>query len=151
MTFSVGAVAQSLADYLAPFFPGVAFYEDPNQQGSDEPCMFLQQRGGDSEERLNGYEERGIQLELVYLEAYTRPDMHRRYLAAAEQLDGVMKMFPYKNDRETALLHTYRREWNIDQDALHYKFELRVRGFSPAQSVPMRRMRLEERVKNGEG
>ena len=46
MTFSISRVAASLAGYLAPSFPGVTFYEDPNQQGSEPPMMFLQQRQG---------------------------------------------------------------------------------------------------------
>ena len=42
MNLTVTTIAKSLADYLAPCFPSVAFYEDPNQQGSRTPCMFLQ-------------------------------------------------------------------------------------------------------------
>ncbi len=38
MTFTVSDVAKSLADYLSPHFPGVTFYEDPNQQGSAPPA-----------------------------------------------------------------------------------------------------------------
>lgn len=44
MNFTISTVAKSLADYLAPYFPDVTFYEDPNQQGSKPPCLFLQQR-----------------------------------------------------------------------------------------------------------
>ena len=44
MNLTVTTIAKSLADYLAPCFPSVAFYEDPNQQGSRTPCMFLQTR-----------------------------------------------------------------------------------------------------------
>ena len=38
MNLTVTTIAKSLADYLAPCFPSVAFYEDPNQQGSRTPC-----------------------------------------------------------------------------------------------------------------
>ena len=44
MNLTVSTLARSLADYLAPVLPGVAMYEDPNQQGSQPPCMFLQTR-----------------------------------------------------------------------------------------------------------
>ena len=44
MNFTVSTISKSLADYLAPSFPGVTFYEDPNQQGSKPPMMFLQTR-----------------------------------------------------------------------------------------------------------
>ena len=44
MNFTVSTISKSLADYLAPSFPGVTFYEDPNQQDSQPPMMFLQTR-----------------------------------------------------------------------------------------------------------
>ena len=44
MNFTVSTISKSLSDYLAPFFPGVTFYEDPNQQDSRPPMMFLQTR-----------------------------------------------------------------------------------------------------------
>lgn len=150
MTFTLQAIARSLANYLAPHFNGVAFYEDPNQQGSGIPCMFLQQRSGKSDERLSGYCQRDIRLDLTYLEDYNLPDLHRRYLAAAEKLDELMKIIPYAHGKETALLHTYRREWRIDLDGLHYNFELRVRNYVPAPKRPMMKMNLEEQVNYGE-
>lgn len=146
MTFTFERVAQSLADYLAPHFPGTTFYEDPNQQGSGPPCMFLQQRSGSLKERLNGYCQRGVKLDLVYMENYNLPDAHRRCLSAAERLDRLMGKFPYSHKDETALLHTYGREWSIDQNELHYKFEVRVRNFMPTQTIPMMKMDLEEQV-----
>ena len=44
MNLTVSTISKSLADYLAPSFPGVTFYEDPNQQGTTPPCLCLQQR-----------------------------------------------------------------------------------------------------------
>ena len=40
MTFTLSAVARSLAETMAPVLPGVAFYEDPNQQDSQMPAPF---------------------------------------------------------------------------------------------------------------
>ena len=56
MNFTISTIAKSLADYLTPLFPGVTFYEDPNQQDSKPPMMFLQQRYAHIEPRRNnGY------------------------------------------------------------------------------------------------
>ena len=52
MTFSMKNLSRNLADHLAPFFPDTAFFEDPNQQGSSMPCMFLQQRFASIERRI---------------------------------------------------------------------------------------------------
>lgn len=126
MKFSVANVAKSLGDYLAPVLPGVTFYEDPNQQDSAMPCAFLQQRYAYLELRTGGRWLRRIGLDLTYLEDYNLTDLQRRYQKAAEALDLVLETFPYTDGADTTLLRTYDREWRIDADALHYKFELRV-------------------------
>ena len=48
------SIARSLANYLSPVLPGVTFYEDPNQQDSQMPAAFLQQRYSYLERRTGG-------------------------------------------------------------------------------------------------
>ena len=145
MNFTISTIAKSLAD-----FPGVTFYEDPNQQDSKPPMMFLQQRYAHIEPRRNnGYYLRRIGLDLTYLVDYNLPDLQQQYQQAAEQLDLRMETFPYSDGTDTALLRTYEREWRIDLDALHYKFELRVWVTIPEDSVKMETMDYDERLKDG--
>lgn len=147
MKFTMMTVARSLADYLAPRLPNVAFYEDPNQQGSVMPCAFLQQRYSNIKQQTGGRWLRTIGLDLTYLEDYDLADMQRRYQRAAETLDMVMETFPYSDgDGSATLLRTYGRDWKIDLDALHYKFELRVFVSRPEPSCPMERMELHQEV-----
>lgn len=152
MNFTLSTVAQSLADYLAPSFPGVAFYEDPNQQGSKPPCMFLQQRYAYIEpRRQSGFFRRRIGLDLTYLVDYNLPNMQQLYQTAAESLDQVMETFPYSDGTEpAALLRTYEREWRIDLDALHYRFELQVWVQDPETYIPMETMDYNQRIKEAE-
>lgn len=150
MNFTISTIAKSLADYLAPSFPGVTFYEDPNQQGSKAPMLFLQQRYAYVEPRRNnGYYLRRIGLDLTYLVDYNLPDLQQQYQQAAEQLDLLMETFPYSDGTDNALLRTYDREWRIDLDALHYKFELQVWVTIPEDSVKMETMDYDERLKDG--
>lgn len=150
MNFTIQTIAKSLANYLASSFPGVTFYEDPNQQGSKAPMLFLQQRYAYVEPRRNnGYYLRRIGLDLTYLVDYNLPDLQQQYQQAAEQLDLLMETFPYSDGTETALLRTYDREWRIDLDALHYKFELQVWVTIPEDSVKMETMDYDERLKDG--
>lgn len=146
MNFTITTVARSLADYLAPVLPEVTFYEDPNQQDSETPCAFLQQRYAYLELRTGGRWLRRIGLDLTYLEDYNLTDLQRRYQKAAEALDLVLETFPYTDGADTTLLRTYDREWRIDADALHYKFELRVFVFLPEAFNPMERMDYQEEV-----
>ena len=151
MNFTISTIAQSLAAYLAPVFPGVTFYEDPNQQGSTTPCIFLQQRYAYTKLRQAGRWLRQIGLDLTYLVDYNLPNMQQLYQAAAEALDLVMETFPYTDGttEETTLLRTYDREWRIDLDALHYKFELQVWVELPEENTPMKTMDYNPEVTNG--
>ena len=152
MTFTVSTIAKSLADYLAPILLGVAMYEDPNQQGSQPPCMFLQTRYNRLRLETGGYWLRTLGLDLTYLLDYNLPDLQQRYQAAAEALDLVMETFPYSDGSSTgqALLRAYDRSWTVDLDALHYKFELRERVNIPEAAVKMQTMDLNEEVKHDE-
>ena len=150
MNFTLSNLARSLSDYLAPTLPGVTFYEDPNQQGSKPPMMFLQTRYSSLTLETGGFWRRRLGLDLTYLLDYHLPDLQRRYQAAAEALDPVMETFPYSDGAAegTVLLRTYDREWRIDLDALHYRFELRERVSIPETYPKMQSMDYDEELKD---
>lgn len=151
MNFTISTIARSLAAYLAPSFPDVTFYEDPNQQGTTTPCMFLQQRYSYTKLRQGGRWLRQIGLDLTYLVDYNLPNMQQLYQTAAESLDLVMETFPYTDGTTegTTFLRTYDREWRIDLDAMHYKFELQVWVELPGDFNPMETMDYVPEVTNG--
>ena len=139
MNFTISTFAQSLAAYLAPLMPGVTFYEDPNQQNTQCPCAFLQQRSSQIKLGRDGWWLRQVDLDLTYLEDYNLPNLQQLYEAAAETLDLCMETIPYSDgtSEETALLRTYERDWRIDLDALHYRFTLKVWVTLPQTPVYM--------------
>lgn len=150
MNLTVSTISKSLADYLAPSFPGVTFYEDPNQQGSKPPMMFLQTRTNRLELETGGYWRRIMGIDLVYLLEYNLPNLQQLYQTAGEQLDLLMETFPYSDGttEDTVLLRTYDREWNIDLDELHYRFEIRERVSIPQEYAKMQTMDYNEDIKN---
>lgn len=149
MNFTISTLAQSLAAYLAPVLPGVTFFENPNQQGSATPCMFLQQRYSYIKVKTSGRFLRRIGLDLTYLEDYNLPNMQQLYQQTAETLDLVMETFPYLDGSGDAaqLLRTYDREWRIDLDGMHYKFELQAWVDTPEDGTPMEDMDYNTSVK----
>lgn len=74
MNYTVETVADSLSNYLKLFLPEFSFYQDPNQQGTKIPCMFLQQRYSNIKLETGGYYLRTIGLDLTCLEEYNLPD-----------------------------------------------------------------------------
>lgn len=149
MNFTVSTVAKSLSEYLAPYLPGVAFLEDPNQQGLKLPCWFLQQRYSNLEKQVGGYWLRKIGLDLTYLEEYNLPNLQKRYQSAAESLDLALDTFPYSDGTsdKPVIVRTYDREWRIDLDALHYKFEIRERVTFPDTGTAMQKEKTNIYVK----
>lgn len=151
MNLTVSTISKSLADYLAPILPGVAMHEDPNQQGSQPPCMFLQVRYGRLIKETSGYWVRMLGLDLVYLLDYNLPDLQQLYQQAGEALDLALETFPYSDGgagAEPVLLRTYDREWNIDRNELHYKFELRERVTLPKpEEVKMQTLEINQYMK----
>ena len=150
MNLTVSTISKSLADYLAPFFPGVTFYEDPNQQDSRPPMMFLQTRTNRLTLETGGYWLRTLGVDLVYLLEYNLPNLQQLYQAAGEQLDLLMETLPYSDGTTegTVLLRAYEREWNIDLDELHYRFEIRERVSVPETYPKMQTMDYDEEVTN---
>lgn len=140
MNFTINTIAVSLSEYLAPFLPNVMFLQNPEQQGAKMPCMFLQQRYSDITLQMSGYYYRRIGLDLTYLENYNLPNLQELYQKVAEVLDLLMETFPYNDgtSTETVSLRTYDREWKIDLDALHYKFEIRERVLIPKNEAKMK-------------
>lgn len=151
MNFTLSTMAQSLATYLAPQFPGVTFYENPNQQGTEPPCMFLQQRFAQVEKRQGGRWLQTIGLDLTYLQTYNLPNMQALFETAAGILDVRMETFPYADGTTegTTLLRTYNREWRIDLNEMHYQFDLQVWVTLPETFVAMETMQYNPEVTNG--
>lgn len=149
MNLTVNTVASCLAQYLSPVLPGVMFLQNPEQQGAQMPCMFLQQRYSYITLQTGGYFYRRIGLDLTYLQDYNLPNLQELYQTAAEALDLVLETFPYNDgtNEGTTLLRTYDREWRIDLDALHYKFEIRERVSIPQNEIKMQTIQeLNEEV-----
>ena len=139
MNFTITTIAVSLANYLQSYLPGVQLLEDPAQQKTQTPAIFLQQRYSFIERQVGEYWIHTIGLDLTYLEDYNLPNLQQLYLTAAEALDLCMDSFPYSDGttESTVNLLTYDRTWTIDLDALHYKFELRERVSLPETGTPM--------------
>lgn len=149
MNFTVRTLAKSLAGYLSDKFPGVTFYEDPNQQETKTPCFFLQVRHSNIVPKTNERFLRTIGLDLVYLERYNLPNLQEIYQRATEVLDECMETFPYSDGTDEALLRTYERNANVDEDAAHYNFELRLWVTPERGGVPMMTMDYQEEILNG--
>lgn len=128
MIFTMPSLSRSLADYLAPELPGVTFYDNPNQQGTKPPAMFLRRTNARIAKKMGERFLRTLGLDLVCLVDFNRVDMDDQYSYTADILDQVLETFPYSSgeSRQTALLRTCERKWDVIDSVLHYKFDLKI-------------------------
>ncbi len=128
MKFTMRGLTRSLAGCLAPHLPNAAFYDNPNQQGTRLPAMFLQRTRAKITMKMGGRFLRRLGLDLVYLVDYNQVDMDDQYTRAADILDERLETFPYSDGEggQSAILRTHERSWSIQDDALHYKFDLNI-------------------------
>ena len=79
MKFTMRGLTRSLAGCLAPHLPNAAFYDNPNQQGTKLPAMFLQRTRAKITMKMGGRFLRRLGLDLVYLVDYNQVDMDDQY------------------------------------------------------------------------
>lgn len=151
MTFSVRDLAPSLAKHLKTVLPDVTFYRDPAQQGVQTAAMFLQVRHASVSPELRPRDARRdlrkIGLDLITLLQPNLPDALEKYHQIAEQLDLSLSVFPLVNSAgESELVRPINREWRVELDSLHYRFDLWLHADIPETVVPMQTMQLIEQV-----
>jgi len=129
MIFTMPTLSRSLADYLAPKLSGASFYADPHQQGTKTPALFLRQMFAKMSPQTGGMVLRKLGLDLIYLDRCYTVDEESRLQAAADVMDQYLETFPYaaEEKEKPACLRAYDRHWEITDNKLHYKFELRLR------------------------
>ena len=140
MIFTMQALTRSLAGYLAPDLPGVTFYDNPNQQGTKTPAMFLQRTRAKIALKMGGRFLRQLGLDMVCLVDYDQVDMEDQCTRIADILDELMEIFPYSSeeDGKRIFLRTYERNWSIQDNELHYKFDLKLWVSRSEDAVLMR-------------
>ena len=127
MTFTMEALSSSIAGHLAPELPGVTFYDNPAQQGVKPPALFLRRTNARITKRAGVRFLRRLGLDLVCVLDFHGLSMDDRYTKIADILDEMREVFPYiGGEGSPAFLRTYERRWDIVDDVLHYKFDLKV-------------------------
>lgn len=151
---TMSGLTSSLADMLAAAFPDAAIYANPNQQGTEVPCWFINYVPSNKLVRDVGrHFFREIMVDLVYELEYNRVDLFDRYLEAAEIVDDALVRLPYKfGDGSELPLQIKEREWKVSNDALHYQFKIKARVIKErVDPVKMQEIEsLTETMKEGE-
>ncbi len=140
MRFTLENVVNSLAGVLTAKYP-YPVYESPNQQGTEFPCFFIffmpSKLEGHPDERFL----RDLGIDIVFVQQRNLVNGNAEIHKIAQYMDESLETFPYTDGSgESVHIHTYEREWQIEDGELHYKFHIRQRVSIPRNDVTMQRM-----------
>ena len=140
MIFALNHVLDSVAGLLNKKYP-YPVYVSPNQQGTQYPCFFIFFMPSTIEGQIGGRFIRDLGLDIVFVQQRNIINGNAEIHAVAEYLDENLELFSYTDGNgETALIRTYEREGQTEDDELHYKFHIRQRVAVPKETVWMQVM-----------
>ena len=141
MTFTIANIINSIAGVLRQKYPAYPVYGSPNQQGTDFPCFFIFLMPSTVAAEVDQRFYRDLGIEIVFVQQRNIVNGNAEIQAVQEYLDENLEFFRYSDGKgDSALLHTYERQANIEDDELHYQFHIRQRVSIPREPNPMMTM-----------
>ena len=142
MTLTIESLLDSLAGVLKGQYPDCPVYTSPNQQGTEFPCFFIFFTTPVTvEPHIGNRMLRDLGLDIVFVQQRNIASRNVQIYEVAEFLDEKLELFPYTDaDGNTALIRTEERQWNEEDDELHYQFHIRQRVSLPEDETKMRKM-----------
>lgn len=142
MTFTFEKLIDSIAGQLADNFKDVPIYDSPSFNTS-YPCFYVFLVNPKIEDGIDGTYIRDTMLDIVYIQERDSSAQNVELINVLEKLDECMDMITYVGGDESALLHTYERNGNIEDQELHYKLRIKQRMSVDKEHIYMNEMEEE--------
>ncbi len=141
MIFTLENVINSLAGVLTAQYPDYPVYASPNQQGTDYPCFFIFFMPSKIEKHMNDRFLRDLGVDIVFVQQRNIVNGNAEIQAIAEYLDGTLELFDYVGSiGGTSKIRTFERQWQTEDDEMHYQFHIRQRVSIPRNNELMQIM-----------
>ena len=142
MTFTFANLIDSIAGQLADNFKGVPIYDSPSYN-TEYPCFYVFLVNPKIDDGIDGTYIRNTMLDIVYIQQRDSSAQNVELINVLEKLDECMDMITYVDGDESALLHTYERNGNIEDQELHYKLRIKQRMSVDKEHIYMNEMEEE--------
>ena len=141
MIFTLENIINSLAGVLTAQYPDYPVYASPNQQGTDPPCFFIFFMPSKIEKHMNDRFLRDLGVDIVFVQQRNIVNGNAEIQAIAEYLDETLELFDYVDSSGwTAKIRTFERQWQTEDDEMHYQFHIRQRVSVPRNNELMQIM-----------
>ena len=126
MTFTIPNIINGIGSLLEEKYPQYPVHDSPNRQGSSFPCFFIFLMPSTSEDEVGSRYLRDLGIDIVFVQERNVVDQNAQIYEIAEFLDESLDMLLYSDGSgQTALIHTFERQWQIEDQELHYQFHIR--------------------------
>ena len=150
MTYTLQTVVEAIAEALSPLKYPV--FASAVQQDVDVPCFFISLMPSTSVEQIDERNLTTMYFDVVFLQ---RPDIPNATDAIFEVIDFLNENFEFITltdstaGEETALIHTYERQYHLEDMDLHYQFNVQLRGAYPRDVNLLKTLEeIEYEIKN---
>lgn len=141
MTFTLDNIINSVAGILKERYGSYPVYTSANQQGTKFPCFFIFYLPSTIENQTDRRFLRDLGMDIIFVQQRNIVNGNAEIHEIAEYLDEKLELFPYSDGSgETAYIPTYERQWQSEDEELHYQFHIRQRVAVAENNVPMREM-----------
>lgn len=138
MIFTLSDVINSLAGVLKAEYPDYPVYDSPNQQGTEFPCFFIFFMPSEITGQIGGRYLRDLGVDIVFVQQRNLVNGNTEIHNIADYLDQSLGLIPYFDDSGTsAFIRTFERQWQNEDEELHYKFHIRERVYIQNPEMPM--------------
>lgn len=142
--FTLTAVNEALSNVISSAIPGVTVYDNPNQENTAIPAVFLNYRGEQGiQKQIGNRWMRKLRYDVVYMAELNLPNLNDLYRSAAEALDYHLEEIPFGNEEICAI----NRTWFVELDSLHYQFDIFARVSKPYAPTYMQSAEIKEEIK----
>lgn len=141
MTFTLDNIINSVAGVLKERYGGYPVYTSANQQGTKFPCFFIFFLPSTTENQMDRSFLRDIGMDIIFVQQRNIVNGNAEIHKIAEYLDRNLELIPYSDGSgETAYIPTHERQWQSEDEELHYQFHIRQRVEVPETNTLMREM-----------
>ena len=126
MTYTVQTVVEALAAALSPLkYP---IYASAVQQDVDTPCFFISLMPGNSMSQIDDRNMTMLNFDIVFLQRPDIPNATDDIFTVIDYLNENLEFIELTDGDETCLIHTYDRQYHVENIDLHYQLGVKLRG-----------------------
>lgn len=131
------AIHAACAGLIRSVDPQGHIYDNPTQQKAVFPAWWILHRENNMEHEACNRLWLTHGIELVYVLAKDNNDtrLYDKYFAMADKLAEKCDIITFTEGDEHQNIHTIQQNWNIERDALHFSFQLRIRVSASKEPV----------------